>query len=107
MPHRAIRPLVGLHLRAECVEDCWRRCLASVLVGHVPQLFVVLVQQDDGTGGLDMERARSMEKGVLDELDNADIGNGGIFPEVDGRAANDGCFEKGEVRSQTDWTGSL
>lgn len=78
-----------------------------MLVGHVPQLFVVFMQQDDGAGGLHVERAGGVEQRVLDELDDTGVGNGGFFLQLDGGAADDGGLEERDFGSHADWGGHL
>jgi len=58
----AVDPLLGaveLILRGERLED---------LDDVVPELLVVLVQEDDEAGGLRVERGGDMEKCLLNEL---------------------------------------
>ena len=50
-----------------------------------------------------MEGARRVEEGVFDELDNAGVGDGRFFLQVDGRAPVDGRFEKGDLGGHFDW----
>lgn len=40
---------------------------------------MIVAQQDDGAGGLDVEGARSVEDGVLDELNDASVGDWRCF----------------------------
>ena len=54
-----------------------------------------------------MERARSVKNRVLNELDNARVGNGGFFLGGDGRATMKGCLKKVVFGSQADWAGCV
>ena len=66
---------------------------------------MVLVEKDNSAGRLNVERAGSVENRMLDELDDAGVGNGGFFLGGDGRATIKGRVEKVGLGSHADWAG--
>lgn len=54
-----------------------------------------------------MEGARRVEEGVFDELDDASVGDGRFFLQVDGGAPVDGRFEERILRGYIDWARGL
>ena len=103
--HRAIRFLEEFDVGAEFFEQCRRIVLFGVFVGKVPQLLVIMTEKDDGAGGLDVERTGGVENGVLDELDDAGVGDGRFLLDGDGGATMDGCFEEVVFASEADGVG--
>ena len=91
--YRAVCTFERCQVRNETrIEEFGRRGLLAGCVGHVPQLFVVGVQQDDGTGGLHVEGGGGVQKSVLDQFDDASVRDGRFFLEVNRGAPDHGCF---------------
>lgn len=65
-------------------------------IDHIPQFLMIGVKHDDRTSRLDMEGARGVEDGVVHDLDDAGVGDGAVFLEVDGRTTHHRGFEEGE-----------
>lgn len=66
-----------------------------MVMDHVPEFVVVLVQQDDCAGGLDGESGGAVEDGMLDNFFDAGVGDGGLFLDVDVGAAEESSVEEG------------
>ena len=64
--HRAVSCSEKLDVRAHFLEHRPGETLLGVLVGDVPELFVVFVEENDGAGGLDVEGTGSVKDGVFD-----------------------------------------
>lgn len=59
--------------------------LGHVLAHNIPELLMVILEEDDGTSGLDIVCGRTPSYGELDNFLDSGIGDGGFFGEgVDG-----------------------
>ena len=74
-------------------------------VDHVPELVVVAVQQDDRAGGLHGESGGTVEDGMLDDLLDAGVGDGGLLLDVDVGAAEESSVEEEGIGAHADGNG--
>lgn len=56
---------------------------------------MLVVEEHNGAAGLDVEGAGGVQDGVLDNLDDAVLGDGGFGFDLDDGAAHDGGVEEG------------
>jgi hypothetical protein len=71
----------------------WDDALENLLV-DVPELVMLVLEQDDGAGGLRVEGGRDVLDDLGDDLGDALVGDGGLLLEsVDGAAASEGLEE--------------
>ena len=66
MSHRAVASSEKLDVGADLLKHWPGESFLGILVGDVPELFVVFVKEDDGAGGLDVEGTGGVEDGVFD-----------------------------------------
>ena len=66
MSHRAVASSEKLDVGADFLKHWPGKSLLGILVGDVPELFVVFVEEDDGASGLDVEGTGGVKDGVLD-----------------------------------------
>ena len=92
--HRPIPPTILLQLRLKGSEDRRRQRLPHRLLGNIPQLPVLVVEQHDGPAGLDVEGAGGVQDGVPDNVHDAFVGDGRLGCDLDDGAADDGCVEE-------------
>ena len=64
--HRAVSCSEKLDVGAHFLEHWPGETLLGILVGNVPEFLVVFMEEDDGAGGLDVERTGGVKDGVLD-----------------------------------------
>jgi len=106
LTHCAIRALGSLQVRGDTLfEEVRREALLGMVMDHVPELVVVLVQQDDRAGGLDGESGGTVEDGMLDDLFDAGVGDGGLLLDVDVGTAEESSVEEGGYGGHADGIG--
>jgi hypothetical protein len=77
---------------------------AESLLDDVPQLLVLLLEQDYSAGSLRVEAGRSVLDSLVDDLDDLRVGDGRLGLEgVDGAAGTDGVEEGGRRHFASYW----
>ena len=64
------------------------------LLGNIPQLPVLVVEEDNRATGLDVEGARGVQDGVLDDVHDALFRDDGFGFDLHDGAADDGGVEE-------------
>lgn len=80
--HSAVRSLEAIDLLLGAIEFVLRSEWLQNLDNIVPELLVVLVQENNKASGLAVERRRDVENGLLDELLDLGIRDGGLLVEL-------------------------
>ena len=71
-----IRSLEALNLIFIIGEDCRGHGFLCALHADIPQLVVLVAEEDDGAAGLDVEGGGGVFDGVVDDHDDTVIGDG-------------------------------
>ena len=93
--HRTIPAPVLLQLGLQRSKDGRRHGRHHGLLSKIPKPPMLVVEEDDRAAGLEVERARGVQDGVLDNVHDAVFRDDGFGLDLHDGAADDGGVEEG------------
>ena len=93
--YSSVRLLEAFNFSLDVLKSLRWYALFRSLHANIPKFLMFLAEEDDGAAGLDMEWRRSVLDGMVDDHDNAVVGDGRFFCHGEDRPTDLDCLKEG------------